>query len=42
LTRYLLRVALIQHLNVLKEFHKLIFDFGLLGELFNVKVGGIL
>jgi hypothetical protein len=32
----------VQHLNVLKEFHKLIFDFGLLGKFFNVKVGGIL
>ena len=40
--RYLLRVALVQHLNVLKEFHKLIFNFGLLGKFFNIKVGGIL
>jgi hypothetical protein len=32
----------VQHLNVLKEFHKLIFHFGLFGKLFNIKVGGIL
>jgi len=32
----------VKHLNVLKEFHKLIFYFGLLGKLFNIKVGGIL
>jgi hypothetical protein len=41
LPRYLLRVTLVQHLNVLEESDKLIFNLGLLGELFDVKIRGI-
>lgn len=39
---HLLGVSIVQYLNVLEELYELLFDLGLLGELLDVIVGGIL